>query len=134
MLFLGAFGWRRQPEIEVAGFQRVFVVPQRRIVGRHRHGKAGRQRFVHEAGAFELHRRAQFDINAHNWHQKLIRPNVRYVPIATDAPRQTASLFDYLVGAGEHSAETKSQGAAANVEIALTGIHLGLASTDFHHF
>jgi len=27
--------------------------------------------------------------------------NVRFVPIATDAPQQTASLFDYLVGAGE---------------------------------
>src|SRR5665811_1283072 len=25
--------------------------------------------------------------------------NVRYVPIATDAPQQTASLFDHLIGA-----------------------------------
>jgi hypothetical protein len=29
-----------------------------------------------------------------DWH-------VRFVPLATDAPQQTASLFDYLVGAGE---------------------------------
>jgi hypothetical protein len=27
--------------------------------------------------------------------------NVRFVPIATDASQQTASLFDHLVGAGE---------------------------------
>ena len=26
-------------------------------------------------------------------------PNVRYVPLATNAPQQTVSLFDYLVGA-----------------------------------
>src|ERR1017187_6596544 len=28
---------------------------------------------------------------------------VRYVPIATNAPQQTASLFDHLVGNGEHA-------------------------------
>src|SRR5450759_4482116 len=28
--------------------------------------------------------------------------NVRFVPIATDAPQQTAALFDNLVGDGEH--------------------------------
>jgi|GEM_PF-5282460 len=36
---------------------------------------------------------------AHNRPQTLIRPNVRLVPIATDALQQMASLFDHLVGA-----------------------------------
>ena len=30
-----------------------------------------------------------------------MRLNVRFVPLATNAPQQTASLFDHLVGAGE---------------------------------
>ena len=42
-LFLGTFGRRREPEIEIARFQRVLVIPQGRVVGGHRDGKPGRQ-------------------------------------------------------------------------------------------
>ena len=45
-LFLAARRPRREPEVEIARLERVFVVAQRRIVGGHRHGKAGRQRAV----------------------------------------------------------------------------------------
>ena len=53
-LFLGPFGRRSQAEIEIGGFQWVFVLPQSRIVRRHRDGKSVRQRFVDQAGPFEL--------------------------------------------------------------------------------
>src|SRR5579864_1265273 len=53
-LLLGAIARRNQAEVEIARFERVFVVAQRRIVGRQRHGKAGRHAAFDQAGAFEL--------------------------------------------------------------------------------
>src|SRR5580692_7995370 len=53
-LFLGALHRWSKSEVEVAGLQRLFVLPQRRIVGGHGDVKARRQRLFDEAGAFEL--------------------------------------------------------------------------------
>ncbi len=48
-LLLDTLGRRREAEIEVAGLQRVLVVAQLRIVGRHRHRKARRKPVVEQA-------------------------------------------------------------------------------------
>src|SRR5580704_19381461 len=53
-LFLAAAGGRRQAEVEIARFERVFVVAERRIVGRHRNAEARGQRRLDQARAFEL--------------------------------------------------------------------------------
>ncbi len=53
-LLLGAPLRRREPEIKVGGIERLFIFPQRGIVGGHRDHKARRQRLVDEAGAFEF--------------------------------------------------------------------------------
>src|SRR5580658_5124044 len=44
VLFLAAAGRRHQAEVEIAGFEWVFVVAQGRIVRRHRHAEARGQR------------------------------------------------------------------------------------------
>src|ERR1700682_3494084 len=53
-LFLAAAGGRRQAEVEIAGFKRVFVVAQGRIVRRHRNAEACGQRRLDQARALEL--------------------------------------------------------------------------------
>src|ERR1700733_14522706 len=53
-LFLGSLGRRRQSEVEIGGFQGVFIVPQGRIVRGDGHGKSGRQRLVDQAGTLEF--------------------------------------------------------------------------------
>src|SRR5262245_12563394 len=51
---LCAIGLRRQTNVEGAGLERIFVLPQRRIVGRHRYGKPVRQAPVEQARTLEL--------------------------------------------------------------------------------
>ena len=53
-LFLDALRRRREAEVEIARLERVLVVAQRRIVGRHRHREARRQAVVEQARAFQL--------------------------------------------------------------------------------
>src|SRR5580692_8142027 len=53
-LFLAAAGGRRQAEVEIARFERVFVVAQGRIVRRHRNAEARGQRSLDQARALEL--------------------------------------------------------------------------------
>src|SRR6266487_3116676 len=45
---------RREPEVEIARLERLFVLLQALIVRRHRHGEAGRQPADEQAGALEL--------------------------------------------------------------------------------
>ena len=47
---------RREAEIEIARLERVFVLAQRRIVGRQRHREARRQAAVEQAGALRVRR------------------------------------------------------------------------------
>src|SRR5580704_7264293 len=53
-LFLAAPGGRNEAEVEIARFERVFVVAQGRIVRRHRNAEAGGQRRLDQAGALEF--------------------------------------------------------------------------------
>src|SRR5260370_16837624 len=53
-LLAGALRRRREAEIEIAGFQRVLVIVQGRIVRRHRHREAGRQPPVEPSRALEF--------------------------------------------------------------------------------
>src|SRR5678816_3222554 len=53
-LLLDALGRRRETEVEAARLERVLVVAQRRIVGRHRHRKARRQPVVEQARTLQL--------------------------------------------------------------------------------
>src|SRR5712672_835610 len=54
ILFLRPVHARRQAKVEVAGFQRVFVRAQCRIVGRLRHAKVCRQGSVEQAGTLKV--------------------------------------------------------------------------------
>ena len=53
-LLLDPLRWRRQPQIEIFRFQRVFVVAQSRIVRGNGNGKSCRQRLFDQSRALEL--------------------------------------------------------------------------------
>src|SRR4051794_14559696 len=53
-LLLGTLRRRDQRKVEIAGLERIFVVAQRRIVRRQRHGKTSRQPAIEQSGAFQF--------------------------------------------------------------------------------
>src|SRR5258708_19717088 len=69
---------RREAEIEIAGFQRVLVIVQGRIVRRHRHLEAGRQPPAEQARALEFldPRQPAHRIDPHMRHEPPPRPTL----------------------------------------------------------
>src|SRR5829696_2233800 len=53
LLLIALRRWRER-QIEIAGLQRVLILAQRGVMGRHRNGKAGRQAPVKQTGALQL--------------------------------------------------------------------------------
>ncbi len=54
LVFFDALGRWAECHVEIGGIERILVLAQRRVVGRHRHGELRRQTAIDQSRAFEF--------------------------------------------------------------------------------